>query len=83
MGVHELVVAPMNVHDEILSVTHPDYVQPVAKVVQEGVESFRQHVPLIGMKWNLSMASWAEKKSGTETVHITYDKEKMLTAMAA
>lgn len=83
VGVHELVVAPMNVHDEILSVTHPDYVQPVAKVVQAGVEAFRAKVPLIGMKWNLEMASWAEKKSGTKTVHITYDKEAMLAAMAA
>jgi hypothetical protein len=82
VGIHELMVAPMNVHDEILSVTHPDYVQPVAKVVKEGVEVFRDKVPLIGMKWNLAMASWAEKKSGTETVHITYDREKML-AMAA
>jgi hypothetical protein len=81
-GVHELVVAPMNVHDEILCVTHPDYVEPVAQKIKEGVELYRPQVPLIGMKWNLEMASWAEKKSGSRTMHVTYDREKLLAEAA-
>lgn len=69
-GVHELLVAPMNVHDELMVVTHPDYIEPVAEVVQKSVESYRDRVPLIGMTWNKEMASWAEKKGGAVTLKI-------------
>jgi len=69
-GVHPLYVAPMNIHDELQCVTHPDYVEPVAQAVKEGVESFRDKVALIGMTWNKAMANWAEKKGGTVTLKI-------------
>jgi len=63
-GANDWVVAPMNVHDEIMCVTRPDHVDKVAEVVAEGVESYREQVPLIGMKWCLAMDNWAEKKGG-------------------
>jgi hypothetical protein len=69
-GVHELVVAPMNTHDEIMCVTHPDYVEPVAETVKDKVESYRVQVPLIGMKWNKTQSNWAEKKGGSVTLRI-------------
>jgi len=69
-GVSEWVVAPMNVHDEIMAVTHPDYVDEVAKVVIDAVERYRDRVPLIGMKWAKSMKNWAEKGAGSEVIHI-------------
>jgi hypothetical protein len=70
----------MNVHDEIISVTHPDYVQAQAEIVRGMVESYRGSVPLIGMKWCLEMVNWAEKKGGdsAEIMHVTYDKQEML-----
>jgi hypothetical protein len=78
-GVHDWVVAPMNVHDEIVSVTHPDYVEQQADIVRDVVESYREYVPLIGMKWCLEMDDWAEKKGGDKPfMHVTYDKEAML-----
>lgn len=81
-GVHEWIVAPMNVHDEIISVTHPDYVDKQAQIVHDIVESYRDKIPLIGMKWCLDMLNWAEKKpgenGGPSIMHVTYDKEKML-----
>jgi hypothetical protein len=67
-GVHELVVAPLNVHDEIMCVTHPDYVKKVTAAVRPVVESYRPQVPLIGMTWNEAQANWAEKKGGSVTV---------------
>jgi hypothetical protein len=70
-GVHEWLVAPMNVHDEVLSVTDPDMVDAVTVVVVETVESFRDKVPLIGMDWVKSMPNWAGKKGGEGSVHIT------------
>lgn len=69
-GVHEWVVAPMNIHDEILCVTRKDYVEPVGEKVRESVEHFRDRVALIGMTWNLAMANWAEKKGGSVTLKI-------------
>lgn len=68
VGVHELVVAPMNVHDELMVVTHPDYVHKVTGAVRKSVESFRDRVPLIGITWNEAQENWAEKKGGSVTV---------------
>jgi len=58
----------MNVHDELMCVTHPDYVDRVADQVSKSVESYRDRVPLIGMTWNKAQANWAEKKGGSVTV---------------
>jgi len=70
-GVGEWVVAPMNIHDEVLSVTKPDKVEEVTETVVKTVESFRDRVPLIGMDWVRSMENWAGKKGGDEEdVHI-------------
>jgi len=68
VGCHELVVAPMNVHDELMVITKPEYVPQVTEKVREVVESYREQVPLIGMTWNESQANWAEKKGGSITV---------------
>lgn len=75
-GVNDWRVAAMNVHDELLVVTHPDYVETVTEHVTESVESYRDRVPLIGMTWNEVMDSWAEKKGGTKTVKITWKKSE-------
>ena len=69
-GVNPLYIACANVHDEILSVTHPDYVEAVAQTVKTAVESYRDRVPLLAMTWNKEMANWAEKKSGSVTLKI-------------
>ncbi len=73
-GIHPWHVAPMNIHDEIICVTRPDMVDVIAQIVSDTVESFRAQVPLIGMKWNLEMENWAEKKSGSKQIHITWRK---------
>jgi hypothetical protein len=74
-GCGDLLVAPMNIHDEIMCVTHPDLVDAVADNVEEAVEKYRPQVPLIGMKWGLDLANWAEKKPNGVVRHITYQKE--------
>lgn len=72
-GVNEWHVAPMNVHDEILSVTRPDLIDTVAKTVVDVVESYRDRVPLIGMKWVRNMDSWAGKSGdgNEDLVHVS------------
>lgn len=69
-GVHEFVVAPINVHDEIMCVTKPDHVAPVRETVRRGVEMYRPQVPLIGMTWFEGMPDWSGKKSAGDPVKI-------------
>jgi hypothetical protein len=70
-GVQEWHVAPINIHDEVLSVTRPDLVDAVTATVVEVVESYRDRVPLIGMDWVKSMENWAGKKGGGENLEVT------------
>jgi len=71
-GINDWRVAPMNCHDEVMCVTHPDYVKEVTEQVVDLVESYRAQVPLIGMEWSKKMKNWSEKGGGTEDeVHIT------------
>lgn len=60
-GVSEWLVQPMNVHDEIMCPTRPDYVDRVKCIVDTTVESFRPKVPLIKMEWDTTLTSWADK----------------------
>lgn len=69
-GIGPFLVAPMNVHDELMCVTHPSTVKAVTQVVRQRVEYYRPQIPLIGMSWFEDMASWAEKKDGAEKVKI-------------
>lgn len=55
------IVAPLNVHDEIMCVTDPDHVDAVAEVVGDTVESYRELIPLIGITWKSGLSSWAGK----------------------
>ena len=72
-GVNDWVVAPINVHDEVLCVTDPKVCDKVTETVVRVVESYRDRVPLIGMKWVTSMSNWAGKKGGggARQVHIS------------
>ena len=60
-GINHWRVQPMNIHDEIMCVTHPDFVNQVAEVVNETVQSFKDKVPLISMTWIKQLESWADK----------------------
>ena len=73
-GINEFVVAPMNVHDELMVVTKPTAVNDVTETVVDVVESYRDRVPLIGMTWNEAQNSWAEKKGGSKTVKVSWSK---------
>jgi len=58
-GVGIWLVAPMNIHDEVMCVTHPSMVKKMSQLVQGVVESYRPQVPLIGITWDEKMAHWA------------------------
>jgi DNA polymerase I-like protein with 3'-5' exonuclease and polymerase domains len=60
-GIHEYIVQPLNVHDEIVCPVKHGYEATVAKVVNDTVESFKEKVPLISMDWKTKAKSWADK----------------------
>jgi hypothetical protein len=71
VGVHPFKVAPLNVHDELMVATDPEYVPLVTATVRAAVEGYREQVPLIGMTWFEGIANWSEKKvSGSPPVKI-------------
>jgi hypothetical protein len=69
-GVSDLIIAPLNVHDEIMVVTRPDMIDKIAEAVEKEVVSYRDRVPLIGLTWNKEQENWAEKKGGSTTLKI-------------
>ncbi len=60
-GINPFMVMPVNIHDEVDSVTHPTISTQVKEAVLKGVESFRDKVPMIKMKWDIGMKSWKAK----------------------
>lgn len=76
VGVHDFLVAPMNVHDEVLCVNQPSMIEQVAEAVTQSVESFRPNVPLIGMDWCKFAQTWASKhgEGADGIIKITYKK---------
>lgn len=81
-GVNKWIVAPFNVHDEVLVVTDPEYVDAVSKTVKETVESYRHLVPLIGLEWDKKKLNWAESDPFTEKVHVKPPvSEKVIDAL--
>lgn len=60
-GVHEFIVKPMNVHDEVNCPTKVGHESAVNKVVDETVASFKSMVPEIKMAWKIGLKTWADK----------------------
>jgi hypothetical protein len=75
-GVHEWVVAPMNIHDEVMVVSRPDMQIKVAEVVTDIVVSYRERVPLIAMEFGMGMANWGDKDDAEETIKIFPNREE-------
>jgi hypothetical protein len=60
-GINNWRVQPLNIHDEVMVPTHPQYIKSVSHSVIETVNSFREKVPLIEMDWSEHLESWASK----------------------
>jgi DNA polymerase I-like protein with 3'-5' exonuclease and polymerase domains len=60
-GIHEFIVLPLQIHDEIMCPVKHGYEDAVAKTVNDEVARITELVPLCRMKWVIGMKSWAEK----------------------
>jgi len=59
-GVNNWRVQPLNIHDEIMCPTHPQYVSEVKEVQANFIKEHRSKVPLLAMGWE-QLPSWGEK----------------------
>lgn len=59
-GIHQWLVRPLNIHDEIQCPCKPGMQDQIKEVVYSKVESFRPLVPLIGIDFG-ELESWASK----------------------
>jgi len=59
VGAAKWRVQPMNIHDEILTPTLPEYSNKVEETVCSFIEEIKPVVPLIGIKWKQDANSWA------------------------
>jgi DNA polymerase I-like protein with 3'-5' exonuclease and polymerase domains len=58
---------PMNIHDEILTVTKPELVPKVAVEIHECVEEFKSQVPLLSIGWG-PMKSWSKNIQAEDVI---------------
>lgn len=77
-GVHDLMVIPLSIHDEIMCPCRASVVEQVVEMVRETVEHYRDLIPLIGMTWFKKMATWAGKKGGDVEGEVKVRSERML-----
>ena len=61
-GISSWVVAPINIHDEVMCVTNSKDVKDVKISVDAYNESVCDMVPLTGMKWATGLESWNDKE---------------------
>jgi len=53
-------VAPINFHDELVVVTHPDRTGDLEIIVDMSIEKFKEIVPLIAMGWKTNVPDWSQ-----------------------
>ena len=77
-GVHEWCVAPMNVHDEVLTPAKPELAPAIAQTVKEVVESYRDRVPLIAIEWETGRDNWGHHLEDGDPNKLDIDPPEMV-----
>ena len=62
-GIHEFMVIPMNIHDEIMCPTKPVICESVQAWMNEFIKRGQEKVPLLAMKWKIGIPDWSDKDS--------------------
>jgi len=63
VGINPFQIKLMSVHDEIITTSPPDMVEPIAAVVREEVTKLNDTIPLLGLGWARDVGSWYGVKS--------------------
>lgn len=60
-GIHVWFVMPFNCHDEVDAPCKPEIAENLKTAVIKKVESYKDIVPFIKMKWDIGLPSWKSK----------------------
>jgi hypothetical protein len=60
-GVHAYLVQPLNIHDEVMTPTHPSKIGEVERIVADFMVWLKTRVPLAEIDWGSRLKNWAEK----------------------
>jgi hypothetical protein len=60
-GIHPWVVQPMNQHDEVMVPCVPHAIPQLDRIIDDTIEHYKPHVPLIAIDWHNNLNSWADK----------------------
>jgi len=61
IGVHEFLIVPFQVHDEIMAPHKKEVAGTMSMIVESFVVDMRQHIPLIEIDWGQELTTWADK----------------------
>lgn len=61
VGIHDWVVMPMNIHDEILCPVINDKVVELEETVNRAVDDYKSIIPLIEIEWKKDLKDWSQK----------------------
>lgn len=66
VGVYEFRVKLMSVHDEIVTVSKPEYAKPIEQAVYAEMHALTDQVPLLSLDWATDVGSWYGVKAAEE-----------------
>jgi len=59
-GVNNWHIMPFNLHDEIITAVIPEKQNILKQTVEDFIEEYKKHVPLLKMEWKQNRKSWGE-----------------------
>lgn len=60
-GINHWRVQPLNIHDEVMCPTIPQYIDTLSQIVSDFIEEYREFIPLLAIDWETNIGSWADK----------------------
>lgn len=66
VGVSEFLVKLMSVHDEIVTVSKPEYAKPIEQAVYAEMHALTEQVPLLSLDWATDVGSWYGVKAAED-----------------
>lgn len=60
-GINVWRVIPMNIHDEIMAPSLPQYCNDIVKIVDNFIQEEKKLVPLLEIEWHSKLENWAKK----------------------
>jgi hypothetical protein len=66
VGVGEFRVKLMSVHDEIVTVSKPEYAKPIEQAVYAEMQALTGQVPLLSLDWATDVGSWYGVKAAED-----------------